>query len=215
MFDAAASRPDPIPVYAEMGSVNPTVFLPRALEHDAAVIAKGLVQSITMGVGQFCTNPGVVLTVAGETTEHFLHAVADAMREAAAHPMLHSGIRESYDEGISRHAATAGVDLVVQGKKGEGHCDGRPALLRCSAATFLAEPVLQEEVFGPCTIVVVSSAGTFPGSHSASNWLSRNALSRRSAPPCTASRIMRRPHVAGRRQPPTIQTPSTANGPAM
>ncbi|MCB9881728.1 MAG: aldehyde dehydrogenase (NADP(+)) [Planctomycetes bacterium] len=155
LFDAAVSRPDPIPVYAEMGSVNPTIFLPRALENDAAVIAKGLVQSVTMGVGQFCTNPGVVLTIAGEATEHFLHGVADAMREAAAHPMLHSGIRESYDGGISRHAATAGVDLVVQGRKGEGPCDGRPALLRCSAATFLAEPVLQEEVFGPCTIVVV------------------------------------------------------------
>lgn len=155
LFDAAASRPEPIPVYAEMGSINPCIFMPAALESDADGLARGLVQSITMGVGQFCTNPGVILAVEGPSTERFIKAVADAISSSATHPMLHAGIKSAYDEGVARHAATAGVDLVVQGAPLRGPCDGRPALLRCSAATFLAEPVLQEEVFGPCTIIVV------------------------------------------------------------
>ena len=101
LFDAAAARPEPIPVFAEMSSVNPVFILPDALRDRAAKIAEGLKNSVTMGVGQFCTKPGLVFGLAGEAFDAFETTFSGLLETVAPATMLHAGISESYHEGLS------------------------------------------------------------------------------------------------------------------
>ncbi len=100
LFDAAAQRSEPIPVYAEMGSINPVFLLPAVLKTDAERIARGLVQSVTLGVGQFCTNPGLVVALKGPSLDLFLEALRSALDGSNPGTMLHSGIREAFERGV-------------------------------------------------------------------------------------------------------------------
>jgi 2,5-dioxopentanoate dehydrogenase len=149
----AASRPRPIPVYAEMGSVNPVVVLPGALRERGGAIAEGLHASFILGVGQFCTNPGVVLVPAGEAGDAFAARLAELTRSTPAGPMLSERTYAAYRQG-SETLRALGAVLLAEGPPGEAAAPGRAALWQAEAARALAEPRLTEEVFGPSTLLV-------------------------------------------------------------
>jgi NADP-dependent aldehyde dehydrogenase len=146
LFEAAAQRPEPIPFFAEMGSVNPVFVLPGALAERADAIAEGLAQSVNMGVGQFCTCPGIV---AGMGLDGFAEQLRARFAQAKAGTMLTPAIAKSYCEAVDLIEATAGV-RTTRGA-GEGP---QPALFEVDAATFLAHPEFRHEVFGPSTLLV-------------------------------------------------------------
>jgi NADP-dependent aldehyde dehydrogenase len=151
----AAQRPDPIPVYAEMGSVNPVILFPSALHERAAAIAEGLHASFTLGVGQFCTNPGVVLVPAGADGDAFAGLLAERTRRTAAGAMLTPGISAAYQEGQTSLGAH-GAERLAGGDAGSASIAacGEAALWQVPASRALAEPHLLDEVFGPSTLLV-------------------------------------------------------------
>ncbi|MFY7834988.1 MAG: aldehyde dehydrogenase (NADP(+)) [Novosphingobium sp.] len=150
----AQERPVPIPVYAEMSSINPVVLLPHALQSRAAAIGQGFAQSLTIGAGQFCTNPGLVLGVAGEGLDAFCAAAGAAISEVSAQVMLTDGIRDAYDRHTTALVQAEGVALAANGAACAEERKASSMMLRTSAATFLANPRLHEEVFGPAGLVV-------------------------------------------------------------
>lgn len=153
LMRTAAARAEPIPVYAEMSSVNPVFLLPGALD-DAGALAQGFVDSLTLGVGQFCTNPGLVFAVDGPALDAFVGAASGALAGKGAGTMLTAGIHDAYNSGIARLSASAGLRLVAQGTTDGIGCAAQAALYECRAADFLANPELQDEVFGPCALLV-------------------------------------------------------------
>jgi NADP-dependent aldehyde dehydrogenase len=155
LFDLAAARPEPIPVFAEMGSINPVFLLPGALGERSAQIAAGFVGAITLGVGQFCTNPGVLVAIRGPELETFVEQVESGLAQKPAGTMLHAGIRDNFQAGVTRLAAVTGVlQKGEPGAPGSGGCAVAPVLLRTDCRTFLAHPALEEEVFGPASLLV-------------------------------------------------------------
>jgi NADP-dependent aldehyde dehydrogenase len=154
LFDLAASRPRPIPVFAEMGSTNPVFLLPGALEERAEALAEGVAGSVTLGAGQFCTNPGLLIAVRGDATERFAAVLAQRLDAAPAGTLLHAGIRKGWDAGLRRLASVAGVSRLTAAAEDGPGCGARPAAFRTDAATFLSHPELAEEVFGPATVLV-------------------------------------------------------------
>jgi NAD-dependent aldehyde dehydrogenases len=149
----AASRPHPIPVYAEMGSVNPVFILPGALREQGRTIADGLHRSFTMGVGQFCTNPGVVVIETGANGDAFVEELAERTQTTSAGVMLTTGICAAYSAGQAR-LTDAGALLVARGEAGTFAASGQASLWQVDAARVLADPRLLDEVFGPSTMVV-------------------------------------------------------------
>lgn len=151
LFDAAAARPEPIPVYAEMGSVNPVFILPGALQERAEAIAEGLKGSVTMGQGQFCTKPGVVLAADGPGLPAFLAKLTGLIAAQPAGTLLHKGIHGSYESGVKELGGLA--KAAAQGVE-PSKTQVRAAVFETDAKTFLKEKRLREEVFGPATLVV-------------------------------------------------------------
>jgi NADP-dependent aldehyde dehydrogenase len=154
LFDAAAGRPDPIPVYAEMGSVNPVFLLPGALEQRADAIADGLKNSVTVGVGQFCTNPGLTIGIADEPFNRFVQRMQELMASARPGAMLHPGILRSYEARVHRLSAIERTRTTRSSNATASDCQAWPALFETDAANFIAHRELSEEVFGPSTVVV-------------------------------------------------------------
>jgi len=159
LFDLATARPEPIPVYAEMSSINPVFLLPGALRERAEAIATGLHGSLNLGVGQFCTNPGLILGSKNAEMNAFKAAFAAKIAATGSATMLHRGIRDSFVAGVSRKRANVGVTVVsvVECDAGPGQADVAPAVLSTDAKIQLKEPELNEEVFGPSTLFVESS----------------------------------------------------------
>jgi alpha-ketoglutaric semialdehyde dehydrogenase len=157
LFDAAAARPEPIPVYAEMGSVNPVFLLPSALEQRWDEIAEGLAQSITLGVGQFCTNPGVVLGVRGTGFDRLRDALAERIRRSPAGAMLYDRLAQSHAAGVERARERGAAPLAAVPASG-GPTGAGPALLATDAAHFVADAALREEIFGPSSLVVTAGS---------------------------------------------------------
>ena len=159
LFDHAARRPEPIPVYAEMGSTNPVFVLPGALKERAQTIAHGFVGSVTLGVGQFCTKPGL-LFVSDDPAGHLLIEQAAALLEAApAGVMLHKGIRDNFRSAAAKLGADRGVIAKVAPKPTEEAACTQRAMMFCTTAPdLLANPHLAEEVFGPSTLAVTTSS---------------------------------------------------------
>jgi NADP-dependent aldehyde dehydrogenase len=156
LFDLAASRPEPIPLYAEMGSTNPVFLLPGAVKERGKSIAQGLADSATLGAGQFCTNPGLVFGVGNHDYDIFIDTAVKAMAKKAAETMLHSGIRNNYEHGIQDLTGMEGVELIATGGLDSAHgCTGIPRLLKTTAKTFQYHARLEEEVFGPSSLLVV------------------------------------------------------------
>jgi alpha-ketoglutaric semialdehyde dehydrogenase len=160
LFDAAAARPHPIPVFAEMSSINPVFLLPGAVRERGAAIATGLLGSFTLGVGQFCTKPGLVFAVRGADTDELLRKLADGVRAAPCGTMLTGGIRDAFVENRKKITAVAGVQPLVaaaapvQSTKTEG----QPTVSTTSAKNFLSNHALTTEAFGPFTLVVLADS---------------------------------------------------------
>ena len=154
LLEIAQKRDEPIPVYAEMSAINPVVLMPGALAERGAEIGKAFAVAQTMGAGQFCTNPGLLLALESSDTDAFVSGVTEAYGEMQAAPMLTRGIHAAYCEGVSRLSGHAGVEKVAQGGENEGFTC-RPALFRASAETFLTDEALSEEMFGAASLLVV------------------------------------------------------------
>ena len=154
LVQAAARRAEPIPVYAEMSSINPVFLLPGALAEGAARIAGGFVDSLTLGAGQFCTNPGLVIALEGEDLDTFTRAAAAALQGKVGTTMLTPGIHSAFNSGVEKLGKEAGVELLARGACGTGACAGQPALFATDAATFLANPALEDEIFGAASLLI-------------------------------------------------------------
>ncbi|MDE1143686.1 aldehyde dehydrogenase (NADP(+)) [Paraburkholderia tropica] len=150
----AQARPEPIPVYAEMSSINPVVLLPAALETRGEQIASEYADSIVLGTGQFCTNPGIVLALEGAALDAFCAKASQAISAKAATTMLTPNIHAAYCRGVDRLSALADVTTLANGREAAGAFDAVPALLRTDARAFLAEAEMQEEIFGPSSLIV-------------------------------------------------------------
>lgn len=154
LFDWGNQRKEPIPVFAEMGSVNPVFLLPEKIKEAPGAIAKMYAASITLGVGQFCTNPGIIIGIKGDDLTTFVHALSAEITTVPPAKMLHEGIAKNYAVKKEQALSQAGVETISAVAGPEGSMMGAAAIATTSAATFLNNPVLHEEVFGPYSIVV-------------------------------------------------------------
>jgi NADP-dependent aldehyde dehydrogenase len=150
----AQSRPVPIPVYAEMSSINPVFLLPAALAARAEALGAAFVASVTLGAGQFCTNPGLVLALDGPDLDRFTAAASEAMAGATAQTMLTPGIHKAYQSGVARWASASALKLLAQGQEPGGPTCGQAALFTMTGKDFLADPSHAEEVFGAASLLV-------------------------------------------------------------
>jgi len=156
LFNLCASRPTPIPFYGELGSINPMFLLPHALSARGSQIAAGWAASLTMGAGQFCTNPGVVVALKGDEAQAFTKAASEALAGVNAQTMLTDGIASAYRSGGEAVATSAGVEELLAAS-----CEGRnaaPYLYKVSVKDWLDSRVLAEEVFGPLGIIVEAAS---------------------------------------------------------
>ena len=150
----AQAREVPVPVYAEMSSINPVLLLPEALAARGAALGTAFVGSLTMGAGQFCTNPGLVLAIEGEGLDAFVEAASTAMRAAAPATMLTGGIHAAYEQGVAALDAHQDVEPIARGCAGEGVAQGQAALFATTAGRFLADRALGHEIFGAASLLV-------------------------------------------------------------
>jgi len=154
LLKIAAERPEPIPVYAEMSSINPVILFPAALEARGDAIATGFVQSLTMGAGQFCTNPGLLIGIDGPALDRFAEAAGQALSTSQPVTMLTPGIHASFEKGVAALEAHAAVEVVARGCVGDGVNQARGALFVTDGESFLADPVLGHEVFGSSSVLI-------------------------------------------------------------
>ncbi len=159
LMDAAAARPHPIPVYAEMGSTNPVFLLPGALASRAEQIAEGMHGSVTLGAGQFCTKPGMVFVPAGPGAENFAQGLMRRISESPAQVMLTPQIHSSYKGLVAARAKESSVAVVAEGEDASSAPGVRatPTLFAVEGREFARNPGLAEEIFGPSAIVVSCS----------------------------------------------------------
>src|SRR3954469_24908430 len=150
----AASRPEPIPVYAEMSSSNPVYLLPAALSARADAIGREFITSLTMGAGQFCTNPGLVFGLAGADLDRFLDAAATALKAHEPPPMLTPGIHKAYERGVQTLSEHNQVETVARGRVGQGMNQGQGVLFATDAKSFMADERLGHAGFGSSSLVV-------------------------------------------------------------
>ena len=154
LMKLASSRPEPIPLYAEMSSVNPTFILPSALCERSEAIAKGLHASVTLSAGQFCTNPGLVF-IPHDRSEKLIVRLGELMTTTAPFTMLTPGICSAYREGVEKLCQNHRVELIAEQKVNEaGKCLAGVALFQTDAISFLEDQSLCSEVFGPSTLLI-------------------------------------------------------------
>lgn len=154
LMKIVANRPEPIPVYAEMSSINPVFLLPSALEKNASTIASGFAGSLAMGAGQFCTNPGLVVGLTGDDLNSFIDAASAAISELPTQVMLTEGIHAAYVKGVESFATNDAVTETAQGQSSPEPNRCQAKLFRTSAKQFLADESLSHEVFGSASLVV-------------------------------------------------------------
>jgi 2,5-dioxopentanoate dehydrogenase len=154
LLQLAQQRPVPIPVYAEMSSINPVLLLPEALKARGEALGAAFAGSLTLGAGQFCTNPGLVLALDGEGLDAFVAAAAQALSQSEGAPMLTSGVHAAYERATGALALHPDVETLARGRVGEGGACGRAALFSTTASAFLADPLLGHEVFGASALLV-------------------------------------------------------------
>jgi NADP-dependent aldehyde dehydrogenase len=153
LMKIAAARPVPIPVYAEMSSINPVLLCPHALADRADALARDFIVSLTMGAGQFCTNPGLVLALEGEGLDRFLASASEALAPVPAGTMLSAAIQGAYQAGVQRLTGHDRVQSVGRGTAGAKSC-AQAALFAVSARDFIADESIAQEVFGAASLVV-------------------------------------------------------------
>ena len=154
LMKLAADRPVPIPFYAEMSSINPVFILPGALAERSEQLVSGLHGSMTLGVGQFCTNPGLTILDSTTDIEPFVGKLAELVSGSSGATMLNPGISAAYDSGAGALGDNDAVKAVAFGQTGDGQCQAGAALFRTSAESFLSDESLSAELFGPSTLVV-------------------------------------------------------------
>ena len=150
----AAARREPIPVYAEMSSINPVFVFEGALADDAEALGRAYVTSVTGSSGQLCTAPGLLFVPAGEAGDRFTAAVGQAVQAAAGQTMLTRGIAASWQDGVSTLAAQPGVELLAAGSEGDTKNAPAPTIFVTDVAAFLANEALQAEIFGAASLVI-------------------------------------------------------------
>lgn len=154
LFDLAAQREEPIPVFAEMGSVNPVVLLPETLNIKAEALAKTYAGSITLGTGQFCTNPGLLLGIKSESLSKFIQNLSEEILKIDPTSMLHPKIHEAYDRNKNTAISQNGIDVAADYSSEIKPNYAKQAIVTVDGATFLDNSTLHQEVFGPFSIVV-------------------------------------------------------------
>lgn len=154
LFDLANSRIEPIPVFAEMGSVNPVVIFPEAQKENGISIANGLVESITLGVGQFCTNPGLVFLVKSSSNDFFLNTLIESVKTVESGTMLSPSIANAYTKGIDDLITDSRLSLLGKGLTNNLPNMGVPHLFKMDYADFKSDSKFAEEIFGPVSIIV-------------------------------------------------------------
>lgn len=159
LFNAAAARPDPIPVFAEMGSVNPVFVLPEALKNDGRAIADGLFRSVLLGVGQMCTCPGLVFGLNGAAFQGFGEHLREMFQQASPGTMLNPGIGKAYRDDLKQTSEIAGVSAFRASHRGNPQLtEGQPTLLVTDSDAWLENKKLRKEIFGPATVMVTCSS---------------------------------------------------------
>jgi len=154
LFDWANQRKVPIPVFSEMGSINPVFLLPGKLKSSAKELAAQLAASVTLGTGQFCTNPGLILGIEGEELELFIKELGAAIEKVTPGTMLHPGIAKTYGEKREAALAQAEVETVGVATAKPAQNQGVPTIASAKAEAFFKNPLLHQEVFGPYSLVI-------------------------------------------------------------
>jgi len=154
LYDWANQRDEPIPVFSEMGSINPVFLLPGKLKTSGADIAKNYAGSITLGVGQFCTNPGLIIGIESDELKSFIHDLGKAIQQTSPAPMLHTGIVKAYKENKGNALLQEEVHLVAESERMVKDNEGLPTVATASGEAYLNNPVLHKEVFGPYSLVI-------------------------------------------------------------
>ncbi len=154
LFDAANQRKVPIPVFAEMGSLNPVFLLPDKLATDAVGTAKLYAGSITLGMGQFCTNPGLIFGIEGEALDLFKQTLAHEIEQVAPFKMLHQGIADNFSHKLQQSLEQKDVHVLAHTKSEIKVGEGNITVAQVDAATFLTNPLLHQEVFGPYSLII-------------------------------------------------------------
>ena len=154
LFKLANERDEPIPVFAEMGSINPVIILPSALEVDGDTWATKYASSINLGAGQFCTNPGLVLGIKGDQLDAFSKTLSQEILKLEPTAMLHPNIYAKYNEGKNELSGQDGVTVIADYIKETSANVARPTILKVSGAKFLMNTKLHKEVFGPFSVIV-------------------------------------------------------------
>jgi NADP-dependent aldehyde dehydrogenase len=155
VFNAAAQRPDPIPAYVEMGSVNPVFVLPGVLRERSSAIAQGLAASINLGAGQFCTCPGLVIGMEDDGFRGFCNELTASFEQSAPATMVHPGVLEAYEESLARTQSVSGLTMTRTRKVPDARqTQAAPVLFDTDVDTWLANEELANEIFGPSAILV-------------------------------------------------------------
>lgn len=154
LMQVAQKRREPVPVYAEMSSINPVFPLPAALAARGKEMAQSFVASLNMGAGQFCTNPGLVVAEQGSALDAFVAAAGEALKEGTAQTMLTPGIHEAYKQGVERLAGHGKVRKIARGAAGDAPNQCQAGLFVATAADFITDEALQEEVFGATSQII-------------------------------------------------------------
>jgi NADP-dependent aldehyde dehydrogenase len=155
LFDMATSRPEPIPFYGELGSINPVFVFDDAIEKSEKEFAENYINSLTLGVGQFCTNPGLLVLQASDTTNTLMQELSNHLVSTATGTMLTQGIGESLSAGIDTLKTQSGVKILAQTPANDSHVSSQNILMKVSAERFIQNPHLHEEVFGPVGLIVL------------------------------------------------------------
>jgi 2,5-dioxopentanoate dehydrogenase len=160
LFDWANQRLTPIPVFAEMGSVNPVFLLPEKMKQSADEIAKQFAGSITLGVGQFCTKPGLIIGIEGEDLQKFILTLGEEIKKITPANMLHIGITQNYEKHKTISLSQQDVVTISKSETTATENQGTATVAKTTAQTFLHNPLLHQEVFGPYSLVVACKDAT-------------------------------------------------------
>ena len=158
LFEWGNQRTAPIPVFAEMGSINPVFLLPEKLKQSVAEIAKMYAGSVTLGAGQFCTNPGLIIGIESDALQQFITALGKEIQQMVPGKMLHPGIAKAFTEKKAAALAQADVSTIATSATRAKENEGTPTIASASGKAFLNNPVLHQEVFGPYSIVIRCSS---------------------------------------------------------
>jgi alpha-ketoglutaric semialdehyde dehydrogenase len=154
IFDWGNQRKNPIPVFAEMGSVNPVFLLPEKLQNNTTALSEMLANSITLGVGQFCTNPGLIIGIESDALTKFVHDIGKAIQKIQPATMLHNGIVQAYKKNKGNALLQEDVHLVAESETEVKESEALPTIATTTGKAFLQNPILHQEVFGPYSIII-------------------------------------------------------------